>query len=301
MQGYGRGSKLLFGLSFIVSIVAVSEVCAGADHKWQVGVAPSYSSGNYGTNTTTTITYIPLIVRRLFQDGDISLTIPYVSITSNGAVTLVGGVPNRTSQSGSSGSGSSGSGGGSGGPGSGSSGPGNSRDKRPGNVLPSKTTDSGIGDIILRARYYLIEERTSMPLVAVTGRIKFPTADEDRGLGTGQFDEGIGLEFSKQFTEKVIGFADVGYTIIGKPDNVPLRNQWNYDLGVGYYFTNNLLGSVYYEEYRALIAGLQNPRDLLCAVNYRATSVFRMNASVQIGLSSGAPDYGLTGGVSYRF
>lgn len=300
MQGYRRRLGLLFGFSLIVSTLAASGVCLCANERWQVGVAPSYFSGNYGTDTTTTITYLPLIIRRLFQDGDISLTVPYVSITSNGAVTLVGGVPNRTSKSGTSGNGNSGSGG-SGSGGGGGQGQGSSKEKRPGNVLPSKTTDSGIGDLVLRARYYVIEERAYLPLVAATGRVKFPTADESRGLGTGQFDEGVGLEFSKQLTEQIIGFADVGYTIIGKPDNVPLRNQWNYALGVGYSFTRNLLGSVYYEEYRALISGLQNPRDLLFTVNYKATSAFRMNASLQVGLSSGAPDYGLTGGVSYRF
>jgi len=36
-----------------------------------------------------------------------------------------------------------------------------------------------------------------MPLVAITGRIKLPTADADSGLGTGEFDEGMGLELTK--------------------------------------------------------------------------------------------------------
>ena len=86
-----------------------------------------------------------------------------------------------------------------------------------------------------------------------------------------------------------------------KPDNLALRNQWKYDVGFGYYVTPNLLASVYYEEYRSLLSGLQNPRDVLVAANYLATPAIRMNASVQVGLSNGAPDYGLTGGVSIRF
>ena len=31
---------------------------------WQVGFSPTYSSGNYGTASTTNITYLPVAVRR---------------------------------------------------------------------------------------------------------------------------------------------------------------------------------------------------------------------------------------------
>lgn len=84
--------------------------------------------------------------------------------------------------------------------------------------------------------------------MAVTGKIKFPTAYRDRGLGTGEFDERLGLQLSKKLTEAWISFVDLGYTNLGDPPGVTLRNQWNYDLGLGYYFTKTLLGSVYYEE-----------------------------------------------------
>jgi hypothetical protein len=167
--------------------------------------------------------------------------------------------------------------------------------------LPAATNEDGLGDIILRGRYSIVQEHGFIPLVALSARLKIPTADESRGLGTGEFDKGFGIELTKQLSENIVSFVDAAYTVIGKPDTVALRNQWNYDVGVGYYFTRKLLGTVYYEEYRALLEGLNNPRDVLFALNYKAAAGFRMNASVLIGLSSGAPDYGLTGGVSYRF
>jgi hypothetical protein len=263
-------------------LTTLSPVCQGQDELWQAGVSPTYTAGNFGTNTTTTSLYVPLTVRRLFANGDVALVIPYVSVTSNGSVTLVGGVPNRTSRTGLTGSPSA-------------------TDKRPGNVLPAATNEDGLGDIILRGRYLVAEERRFLPVVSLTARLKIPTADEERGLGTGEFDKGFGMELTKQLSENVVSFVDAGYTFTGKPDKVALRNQWNYDLGLGYFFTRKLLGTIFYEEYRALIEGLNNPRDLSFAMNYKATSVFRMNASVLMGLSSGAPDYGMTGGVSYRF
>jgi hypothetical protein len=281
-RAWTRRVKSVFGLICIAALLAVSP-CSGQE-RWQASVLPTYTAGNYGTATTTTSLYVPLTVRRLFAYGDVALVIPYVSVTSNGSVTLVGGVPNRTSRTGLTGSGV-----------------GTDTDKRPGNVLPFATHEDGLGDIILRGRYSVVEERGFLPLIAVMARLKIPTADADRGLGTGEFDKGFGMEFTKQLGERLVSFVDVAYTFTGKPERVALRNQWNYDLGLGYYFTGKLLGSIYYEEYRALLDGLSNPRDLLFAMNYRATSTFRMTASVLVGLSSGAPVYGLTGGVTYRF
>ncbi len=301
---YARRRRALIWFLGLLTIVASPIVVEGAQDKdgakdtienWQIGFTPYYSSGDYGTASTTTITYLPLSIRRLFDNGDITLVIPYISITGSGAVTVLSGVPNRTSGSGATGSGSSGGGG---------QGQGQGKGKKPGTVSPTdptESTDSGLGDIILRGRYYLLDERGPFPTLALTGRIKFPTADADRGLGTGKFDEGLGLEVTKKLIGNWIGFLDLGYTFIGDPPTANLRNQWNYDLGLGYYFTKDFLGSFYYEEWRALVEGLSNPRDLLFAMNYKATSILRFNASLLVGLSDGAPDYGLTGGLSFRF
>lgn len=282
---------ILTGMGFLVILMTSGPGSAAdqnnnqTERNWQVGFSPSYLKGDYGTGSTTTITYLPVSVRRLFDNGDLTFIMPYLCVTSNGAVTLLGDVPNRVSQSGNTGSGGSGGG----------------KGKKPGNVEPVSSTDCGIGDLILRGRYYLVDEREWVPTIAVTGRIKMPTADASRGLGTGEFDEGAGLELYKKLFGQWWGFMDFGYTLIGDPADVNLRNQWYYDLGVGYDLTKNMLLSMYYEEYQALIAGLSNPRDLRFAINYKANDALRLNASTLIGLSDGAPDYGLTGGISWRF
>ena len=157
-----------------------------------MGFSPSYLTGDYGTGSTTTITYLPIAVRRLFDNGDVMFIMPYVCVTSDGAVTLLSGVPNRVSQSGKSGSGTSGGG----------------KGKNPGNAEPVSSTDCGIGDLILRGRYYLVDERKLIPTIAVTGRFKIPTADSIRGLGTGEFDEGAGVEVSK----KLFGHGAASWT-----------------------------------------------------------------------------------------
>lgn len=264
---------------------------ASPEQNWQIGFSPSYSSGNYGTDATSSFLYVPLSVRRFFRDGDVAIVIPFVSMTTTGAVTLVGGQPTQTL------------------PDScfSNSGQGKPEDRpecqglAPGGVQGQKVTNSGLGDIILRGRYYLVEEKDWVPLVAITGRLKLPTADASRGLGTGEMDEGVGTEISKRLGANWLTFFDGGFNIIGRPEGRNLRNQWWYDVGGGYYFTKDLLGSVYFEEYRSLVSGNQNIRDVFLGMNYRASSEWRFSGGVAVGLSNGAPDYVLSVGTSYRF
>lgn len=255
----------------------------GADETWQFSVSGYYSNGKYGTNTPTDVTALMSSLRYMFADGDLTVVVPYLSVTGNCAVTLVSGTPNKTGGTC---------------PTRTVAGPLGTTITR---TIDKVTTESGIGDVLLRGRYYLLDEHTFVPTVAVIGQVKVPSADPKRGLGTGKFDERVGGEVSKRLTDKVICFADGGYTVIGKPAGVSLRNQWYYDAGVGYYVTKSLLASVYYEWWRALTAGSQNPQDVLVALDYKVTPTFRVNTSVAIGLSDGAPDAAVTGGVSIRF
>lgn len=254
--------------------------------QWRISTTIDYSSGRYGTEERTNILYVPLTIKRLFKQGDISLAIPYVSISGTGAVRLVGGVGTRTSSvAGSEGnvSGSDGR-------------------KRPGDSpLSSSTTDSGLGDIILRGRYYLVEEGSLAPLVALVGRIKFPTADADRGLGTGEFDGGGGVELTKSLGERWMGYLDAGYYLIGNPPGANFNNQWWYDVGVGYDLTDHLQMSLFYEEYRALVDEVNNARNVLLAADYRAGSGWHMTGALLVGLSNGAPNYGISGGIRFQF
>ncbi len=277
------------------------------DRNWQIGFAPSYSKGDFGTDTTSTFFYAPTLIRRIFRDGDVTLVIPFITATTDGRTTIVGGRPVPVDGQSNSGPGGGGNVGGApggcpGGNRGNNSGPGASqRSCLTGRAPGQNVTTTGFGDIILRGRYYAVEEKEYMPLVALTARMKFPTADETVGLGTGAFDHGYGVELSKLIGERWIAFLDGGYNFIGDPDGLELRNQHWYDVGAGYYLTEDLLTSVYFEEYRSLVPGFQNFRDIFFSVNYRASSAWRFNGGVALGLSNGAPDHMLSIGASYRF
>jgi hypothetical protein len=245
---------------------------------WQVGGSAFYTTGKYGTDVRTDTVYVPLTLRRYFDNADLTLVIPYVTVTSNCGVTVVNGVPLRTGGLCPTTPSASG-------------------------TIPSRVTQSGIGDVLLIGRYYLhIEQEPGLiPSILLSGRVKAPTADRDRGLGTGEWDEGVGLGLIKLLTNRLIGFADAGYTLIGDPPGVNLRNQWSYDVGLGYYFVPTVLGSVYYEEARALLPTFNNPRDVYVAATWIAANDVWLNAGLLKGLSNGAPEYGGNVGLVFRF
>src|SRR5215467_9182621 len=274
---------LVWGLLCLFFTLPSPSVAASADPNWQVGSSVTHSSGDYGTGSTTSITYVPFSIRRLFDSGDITLVIPYLSITGNCGVTLLSGTPNRTGGTCPTTTTTT------------------ARGKQVTRTTQTRTTQSGLGDILLRGRYYVLDGTATAPTVALIAREKFPTADSAKGLGTGRFDETLGVELTQRLPSNFVAFGDTGYTFIGHVQGVGLRNQWYYDLGLGYYFTKTLLGSVYYEEWRAVVQGLQNPQDLLFALNWTVTDAFRLNSALQIGLSDGAPDYGITFGANLRF
>jgi hypothetical protein len=95
--------------------------------------------------------------------------------------------------------------------------------------------------------------------------------------------------------------ADGGYTVIGEPAGVQYNNNWWYDVGIGQDIKTIVNLSVFFEEYRAIVPGLENARDVLAAVSVAGGGGWRIQTSVEFGLSDGAPEHGIMFGASRRF
>ncbi len=81
----------------------------------------------------------------------------------------------------------------------------------------NRTSTEGLGDIILKGGYDLLEEPEQPFNLSAVAKIKLPTANKDDGLGTGEFDEGVGLEASKRLDSRWTFLGDLYYTFIGSP------------------------------------------------------------------------------------
>lgn len=159
----------------------------------------------------------------------------------------------------------------------------------------------GIGDVLVKGRYYLVPETQTMPGIDLTGRVKFPTADENEGLGTGRYDAGGGVGLTKRFG-KVLALADTEVIWRDRRPNSSLkRTRWDYAAGLGYPFTPKLSGYVFYEGSTKPSPNSEAPSELVYAVVYKVKESFSVNGYVLQGLSDGSPDVGGSVGATWYF
>jgi hypothetical protein len=300
-----RAASCLASATFMV--IAAPATGRAQAEQWQVGTAPSFSSGTYGTGTRTEVLHTPTTIRRLFNDGDVAFVLPVTCVRGDVGVTVVSGSPVRTERAGSAATGSSGRTGASGTTDRTGSTAAATRGTTDAELRGSRAqtvpaTSCGLGDIVVRGRYYLVDERGWAPTIALRAHVKAPTASAERGLGTGRSDEGVGVEISRTFAGGFTVMVDGGYTFIGTPAGADFNNSWWYDVGLGQNLADGLINvSAFLEEYRAIVSGLRNARELLAALTLKGPSGWRVQATALFGLSEGAPDHGLAIGASRRF
>jgi len=165
-------------------------------------------------------------------------------------------------------------------------------------------SEGGLGDIVLDGTYYAAypgELADWAPGIDLSGNIKFPTADEDKGLGTGEFDVGLEIGLYRWLSSAVIVFGDWKYIFIGEPEGRDFDNQIIYDIGFGYKISEKWLHSFLIEGRTAVS---ENGKDSVSAI-YALSCDIRENldcfASLEAGLSEGAPDYSVSIGAEYGF
>lgn len=240
---------------------AVAGIAAAQDYTWQVESSMTYQTGKYGTDEDTRLFYWPVTLRRYLSHGDVSLTVPYLDMKTGGGMTVIDGTVVEGNGSG----------------------------------------GSGLGDVSMKGRYNWIEQSDTLPFIDLIARLKLPTADEDKGLGTGETDMGFGVELSRRFEKDYIGFADLTYTFIGDPPGIDYDNRIDADVGVGNQLTPELMGSVSYDYRSAISSGSTDAHSLSFLANYKVSPQVKTYGMLEVGLSDGAPDYGITVGASYRF
>lgn len=192
-------------------VLAISTAPVLADSGFSLGA--EYSQGDYGTGDTTRSWYFPFAWHYRGGDFRASVTVPFVMVDGSSQVTG-GGM--RLAPSG---MGGGGMGGGS-----------------------STRIASGLGDVLLSGGYRLLSESASRPWLAATAKVKFGTADETQGLGTGENDYSLQLDAGKGIFSGYAGYRMLGDTatldyndvaFVGAALTLPLGKTRN--LGVEYY------------------------------------------------------------------
>lgn len=244
-----------------LSVALSLQTQAEPAYPWQVESSITAESGSYGTDQTTDLLYWPFTIRRNLDAGDVSLTIPWLDLEAGDGQTVVDGTVIRGSGYG----------------------------------------GSGLGDAVLKGRYHWIEQTEQLPFVDLIARLKLPLADEDKGLGTGEVDAGLGFDVTRRFQRDNLWFAGMTYTFMGDPPGVDYDNRVDLEAGIGRDVLPGLLICSMYNFRSAVSPGSDDAHSISFLANHRTTERVRIFVMLEFGLTDGAPDQSLTVGGSYRF
>lgn len=91
-------------------------------------------------------------------------------------------------------------------------------------------SDSGLGDasLALTRKLPVMENGWT---TSIGAKVKFPTADKNKGLGTGEFDESLQVDVLKSGGQ-VTPFATFGYQILGHSVSYPMKSGFFATAGI---------------------------------------------------------------------
>jgi outer membrane putative beta-barrel porin/alpha-amylase len=260
-------------LMAVAAVLVTAAPAVAEDRQWLLfSSSVNYTVGDYGTDKDTTIVYVPFTlgvspIDRLW----LSLTVPFIYQDTQNVVLTGGGVASRREQKGKL-------------------------------AKPSgSTTEEGLGDVLAKASFVVLREGTIAPEIEPYVKIKFPTADRDRGLGTGEFDETFGVDVSKNLVGDLHGYLTLAYTFIGDPPGSDLRDSFGWSLGAAYGIIPAVSVFAFLDGATSVAPGQDDPLELRMGAELRLTRVLKLTGSVTRGLSDGSPDWGVSAGLGLKF
>lgn len=243
---------------------------------FSVGPMLEYSSGKFGGTQSTEIWSIGAIARYERGPWVVRLTVPYVDVSGPGNVVPTGGgAGTPVCGQAATGLGARASVQCAGGTG--------------GTTSSSSFSESGLGDVTLGAGLTVVDlTRTTLDL---TAKVKFPTADEKMGLGTGEFDTSLQGDLYQAIGKATV-FVTAGYRWYGDPPGIVLEDALFGALGATYAVTPQATFGVAYDYRQPTYAGGASLNEVSLLASFRVAPAARLRGYVFKGLTDGGPDWG---------
>ena len=252
------------------SLLLSTASSSNAEGKLGVGTGFDYSSGEYGGTSSTDMTYIPFDIKYLHDEFALKLTVPYIRISSEDNK-VVGGGSNVVVLDSSK------------------------------ETTAESETQSGLGDIFFAATYFLYEgdeNNPLIPMVDLTGKVKFPTADDEKGLGTGETDYSMESDLT-WFTDEFAIFGTIGYKFLGSPETYELNNVAYGSIGFAYQVGPGFSTGLMYDVKQATSDTGSGMSEATAYISYKFTDNLKFLLYGVKGFSDGSADYGIGCTLSY--
>ena len=151
---------------------------------------------------------------------------------------------------------------------------------------------SGFGDAVLRAGASLIGQTPNGYSLYGSASVKLPTADPNKGLGTGEADYGAFLTGSKRF-DNVSLWVSGGGIMTGDTPQQALNDLYYYEAGISRAFDRTII-YLSASGYREIVPEADAPISANIGFFHILSPRYSVRGALQAGLSRGAPDYGIS-------
>ncbi len=224
-----------------------------------------FLTGEYGGDETTDLIYLPFILKSWSRRYEFSFVVPFLHVEGPTGVFVGAGrgvqVASETS---------------------------GKRESR-----------SGPGDLLVRGEYFVVAGNLrSRPWLSVLGRVKIPTADENDGLGTGEFDWTVGVSYTQPLGRRLAGFLDISRKKVGDPPAQDFQDTTAVAAGASVRFTDRVSSYLFYDREDSILRELEDGESLNLGLSVRPGQDWRFQASIFIGLSDSREDFGAMVGMA---
>lgn len=245
-------------------LLAQSETASMNPAVVKLGAGFDYSRGKYGFTQSTEVLSIPVNLTVDKNRWSFKATLPYITI--KGPASIVSGAGGAAS----------------GAP-----------------ARPTTQTESGMGDAMLSATYHARPVPGELN-IDFTGRVKFGTADEDKGLGTGEMDY-YGQVDLYQNMGTITPFATIGYRVLGSNATFHLKDGPYVTAGAAFRVSPSTVVGAAYDWRSRIIDGAKNGTDAIAFISNNPNESWNLLGYVLKGFNNASPDLGVGGAVTYKF
>jgi len=242
-------------LGCLIMLQSATSMAEDSDAVISLSMGAEFTSGTYGGDVDIEDTYIPLTAVIDYGNVAFRVSVPYLSVNApEGTIFDSGGNP------------------------------------VPGSGVMS--TESGVGDVIGSVTFFdVINNRRLGIAMDLTAKVKFGTADETVGLGTGENDYTVQADLYK-FIDKFTWMGSVGYKFRGDPADLDFDNVMLAAVGGSYKFSPDVRAGVFLDYRQSSLSSSDDIQELSGFVSRRLSENWKLQFYALTGFTDSSPDWG---------
>ena len=224
-----------------------------------------YADGDYGEATDTEIRYFPLSYEANVGNWGFQLLVPHLEVNGLGNVLLnVGGVTRAVAGS-------------------------------------EVTKSSGLGDSIATVIYRMDPLSATAPFIDLRLDVKIPTADEEKSLGTGEYDYSFQIDLLHAVGNTSV-FATAGYSFRGESDIFEgLEDSAFAQIGFAMPLTERWSAGMYYDFREPASSFSDETHELVPYLNWQLSDRWSITGLTIWGFTDASADLTVLGQLRYSW